>query len=794
MLLKPIFLCYHNFLCCSDKNDSMRIITTLLFIIFLALGVRGNSSIEKLKYDLRRIKNDSSRVSQYVKLSDAYRDVNSTKALDFANRANYISTKKKLPYIYIAQSLLQVAICQTDIYKLDSAFLNCNTALNIYMKHRHNVGIVKALNCQGRIYYSKANYSNALSSYNKALKVAQRFSNSKDLSLLYNNIGMVYMQIDDTDKAYIFIKKSIYVDSISKNKDAVEKGYVNLGMVFEQIAEYPKALSCYAKAYDISVELNNKRDMSKILSNIGNIYLSTKDYKNALKLFNKSILVKEKIGDAQGVANVYNNISVIYFSTKDYDSSLFYMNKALVVYKQLNDLQSVGRSYGNLGSIYVCLGDKIRAVDYISKGYKIRKSIGDIEGMSRSFFTLGELYYDDNVAYSILNFKKSLHLSKIAKLAKLETECYLKLSGLYEKLNKFSTSLAYYKLYHNNNDSIFNSKNQKMLLDLQTKYDTRFKDNELRISNKNAQIYKLNFEKSKIQVEYQKKIKCVFIIFFLLSFIIGIVYYLLFRYNKKRNLLLMSKNIEIETQKQEIYEQHKCLEKLNIELEQQKVLISLQNEKIRKELEHSLYASEVLYRENIQLRFDFLKNQLNPHFLFNTFSTLVSLISYKQDVAIKFTRSLSNVYRYMLSGNEKGLSRLHEEIEFANSYLFLISIRFDSNVRILFDINEADKSCYLPFLSLQLLIENAIKHNVISKSNPLTIEVKSADGEIVVTNNLQKKSYVEYSTNVGLNNIVNRYELLCSEKVCIIESSTHFTVRLPLIKSQISSEIYPLVN
>jgi sensor histidine kinase YesM len=189
--------------------------------------------------------------------------------------------------------------------------------------------------------------------------------------------------------------------------------------------------------------------------------------------------------------------------------------------------------------------------------------------------------------------------------------------------------------------------------------------------------------------------------------------------------------------------------------------------------------SEKLQKEGMAAKYESLKNQVNPHFLFNSLNALTNLVYEDQDKAAKFIKQLSQVYRYVLDTRDKEVVTLEEESSFLNSYLFLQQIRFGDKLRLSIAID--DVKTKLPPLVLQMLIENAIKHNVISEDNPLSIRVY-ADGEyLVVENNLQRKQVMaEESPGIGLENICKRYEFLTNKEVQI-QQTDKFVVRLPLI-------------
>ena len=185
-------------------------------------------------------------------------------------------------------------------------------------------------------------------------------------------------------------------------------------------------------------------------------------------------------------------------------------------------------------------------------------------------------------------------------------------------------------------------------------------------------------------------------------------------------------------------------------------------------------------------KFDALKNQLDPHFLFNSLNVLASLIDENPDQAQRFTTSLSKVYRYVLEQKDKELVSLKEELNFANTYIKLLKMRFENSIYFEFPETLSNEEAKVVPLSLQLLLENTIKHNIVNESNPLKIRIYEENGNLVVENNFQKKEVLSDRKGVGLQNIVNRYNVVTQRQVLIEQTEEFFRVKLPILTKQIS--------
>ncbi len=189
-----------------------------------------------------------------------------------------------------------------------------------------------------------------------------------------------------------------------------------------------------------------------------------------------------------------------------------------------------------------------------------------------------------------------------------------------------------------------------------------------------------------------------------------------------------------------------------------------------------------LQRDNLQSQFESLKNQVNPHFLFNSLNVLASLITVDADLAVNFTGQLSKTYRYILEHRSDDLVSLSTELEFMNAYLFLLNIRFTDKLKVNINLPEQYLCMKLPPLSLQLLIENAIKHNTFSVKNPLVINVFiDSDEYLTITNNHQQREKHLESTGIGLKNITDRFSYFTDKQAFFGIVGTDFVAKIPLL-------------
>ncbi len=185
-------------------------------------------------------------------------------------------------------------------------------------------------------------------------------------------------------------------------------------------------------------------------------------------------------------------------------------------------------------------------------------------------------------------------------------------------------------------------------------------------------------------------------------------------------------------------------------------------------------------------QFESLKNQLDPHFLFNSLNVLSSLIEENPDNAQRFTTSLSKVYRYVLEQRDKELVTVQEELAFAKTYMNLLKMRFENSISFELPNDFENIEARVVPLSLQLLLENCIKHNIVSEQKPLHIKIYIENNELIVENNKQKKEVLQDRKGVGLQNIVNRYAILTERKVAVYETDEVFRIKLPILTKQVN--------
>jgi len=204
---------------------------------------------------------------------------------------------------------------------------------------------------------------------------------------------------------------------------------------------------------------------------------------------------------------------------------------------------------------------------------------------------------------------------------------------------------------------------------------------------------------------------------------------------------------------------------------------------LNQEREYNLTRAEQLNIAKAQAELEALKNQIDPHFIFNSLNTLSFLITRDPQNARLYNDTLAKVYRYILGNKEKDLVLLREEVEFISNYFYLLKIRFSEAVNMEIEITDlAAEDFLIPPISMQALVENAIKHNEFTDLNPLTINVSVSSNYVVIRNAIKPKNYAPPTSKIGLNNLDNRYKLITKRNIIIENNFKFFTVKLPILK------------
>ena len=547
------------------------------------------------------------------------------------------------------------------------------------------------------------------------------------------------------------------------------KAFYNLATHYYYKGEPDSAVTYYLQGLPYRERTNDQKGIAATYGNLGLIYQDQGQYVRAMDYYRRSLEINERIGDISNLTSNYSNLAVLYQLMEDSAKVVEYSNKTLALYDPVKDRKSIGVTYNNLGVFYKQIGDFDKALEYQERSLLIRKEMNDRYGMAINHVNLATIYmrqgkYDVARAHTLESIDMFTALKDSASLA----NCYTTLGDIANYTGEHTDAvrwckpalasfeagkkvpeqmaackclyLAYKGLGDSPNALLFHER-LVMLEDSLDKDDARLAIERMTFRNRlQADSLAREEEKTRLELEHVQELgrrnRLTTII------LVGSMIMLLLALFFLGGMLYFQRNAE-------------RLKERTRELEKQQLI------------------SEV----------SLLRTQVNPHFLFNSLSILSSLVRVDAGLSEKFIDQLARSYRYILEQSEQPLVTLRTELGFIESYAFLLRIRFENKFDLDIRIPDEmlDKYKIAP-LTLQLLIENAVKHNRMSVQEPLIVNVGiNAAGQLEVSTNLQPRTTSSPSTGIGLKNIQNRYHLLTHQPVQAGESDGAFVVKRPLL-------------
>lgn len=514
-----------------------------------------------------------------------------------------------------------------------------------------------------------------------------------------------------------------------------------IGELSERKGDFETAFKQYSKAYTITDSLSIDSLQLKVFNFYGQYYSRKGEVEKGLEYFQRSKNLIEK-NDAYELANVNYNIGLSYVFLEKLDTAALLFKEGIEQAIKGKNKNSLALNYSGLFINY----SKKQQFDLAAKYGNMADSIFQQSGNNDARFSLqanlGVMAYDQkDFPKAIRHFKEAIHIAKLTNNTNALPDLYRNISVAYKDCNELNTAFQYFDTGYQQFVENISLEKTKITSDAEAKFQVDVKNKDLKILAQEKKLQELKLNK-------QNQFIFILVLLSLLAIALSIIFFRNSELRKKRNHIL--------------------------EIEKEKEIM------LRKNLE---YDNQALIQENLQTKYSSLKTQVNPHFLFNSLNSLSALITSNPERAEIFLEEMSTVYRYLLRSNEQELISLEEEISFIKSYAHLLKNRFDNGFQIHFEIEELFLHYKLPPLTLQLLLENAVKHNTLSEAEPLLVVFETTnDGILIVRNNLQKKNNQLFSNKIGLKNIVTKYELLKERTVRYEETTTEFIVYIPLIK------------
>jgi tetratricopeptide (TPR) repeat protein len=544
-----------------------------------------------------------------------------------------------------------------------------------------------------------------------------------------NSAGVYYYIKGDFAKSYSHFKKALDIFTELEDWPMASTLSGNIGLVLRNQGNNLAALDFFQKALAIDQQYGFSENLSTDYLHMGILFQDKGDYPKALEYFQKSLDLYTSEAKID-LAQIYNNIGAAYASMSPPDNprALEYFRKSLALRQEQGDKVAQAMTLHNLWEILSQMEQPEQARESLEKALDIYTSLGDKNGLANVWYDMGyyRLAQGDN-AGAMIWCRKALEAAREASgLLKQRDACQC-LYQAYKASGQTAKALEFHEQYKLLTDSL-----QREELDLRLS-QMEFSRAIL------ADSLAMEEEKLKTELSYQAELR-----------------------KKNRGVRIV------------------LLIALGLLLVTLAFLARMTYFQRRSEKYQSM--AQQLEKQQLINEVTLLKTQINPHFLFNSLSILSSLVHFDADLSEKFIQQLSRSYRYILEQRDQSLVSLRTELEFIEAYSFLLKIRFENKFDIKYELPEHALDQYkIAPLTLQLLIENAVKHNRMSTREPLIIRVDMQDGMLQVKNRMQVRSASTPSTGLGLENIRNSYALLSDRPVWAGEREGEFIVKVPLI-------------
>jgi len=418
----------------------------LILVVFCSVFVKlyaQNTTIDSLENLLQQhLKKDTIRVNLLNEIAYELHLIDIDKTIKYAEEAEELAGK--IDYAKgKAESLRLTGIYYFIKSDYSSALDSYLKALKIYVKFDLKSGISKCYNNIGIIYHSQGNYPEALDYYQKALKIKEELGDKAKIATSLNNIGSIYKNQSDYSKALEYYKKSLKIYLEAGDKYGISSCYNNIGVIHIEQGDYPKAIEYYNKSLIINRETGDITGIASCFNNIGIILIYQGDYPKALEYCQKALKIREKIGNKKEISISLINIGTIHKELGDCPKALEYFQKSLKMREELGDKWGISSCFSQIGDIYKDQEHHSKALDYYQKAFKIREELGDKSGISLSYTNIGNIYfYLADYPKALEYFRKSLTLSIEIGNKPIETLNYKRLGSLY--LKQKTIKKAYY--------------------------------------------------------------------------------------------------------------------------------------------------------------------------------------------------------------------------------------------------------------------------------------------------------------------------------------------------------------
>ncbi|MGY6562058.1 MAG: tetratricopeptide repeat protein [Luteibaculaceae bacterium] len=583
-----------------------------------------------------------------------------------------------------------------------------------------------------------------------SLNLSRAQSKNKSVSILSENLpdSVKVDLLVDLYSASVFGSLDTAL-AIIKQLEQIEGNYAkgntlnSYALYYKMKNDYFAALRYYQLSYEFYKEQKDNEGIAAALTGIAFVKgKKMQRYNEALENLNEALRIFINLNQNQSISSTYSNIASIYQEIGDYTLALVNHRNALDYLLPRGNPLLIATAHNNIATAYFKLKNyELSKANYL-RAFKLAEAQNNnlimasaSNGLARVLIQLNEL----KEAEKYLSL--SAQISENQKLTENKIKLYHNFYLLYQAQNNPQKALEYFLAHTKLRDSLENQNFVAEIFALQNQFETLEKDKEIELLQKEKDLQESRLKRQNL-ILVSASLSGLLLVIIILLLINNI------KKSRETNKLLVEKNrLTEENQKQ----------------------LSLVNHKLE--------------NENIVAQYETLKNQVNPHFLFNSLHVLSQLIEDSTEKATQFVNSFAKFYKSILQSDGEKLNPLSQEISILEDYLYLLKIRFEDKITTQIDDKLAQENSLLPALSLQMLVENAVKHNKLSSKSPLNIIIAKENDYLVIKNNLQRRETTPESTGIGIKNLKNRYKFFTDKTCQFQEEEGYFIAKIPLLKT-----------
>jgi tetratricopeptide (TPR) repeat protein len=503
----------------------------------------------------------------------------------------------------------------------------------------------------------------------------------------------------------------------------------------QNAGEMAASVKSYTRAYTLFDSLHNSKGITGALINLGVTHIILNKPATAREYFENGLKLGKDISD-QHLTKLYMNIGVTHDMEGRSELAISYYQKATASALRSNDYEAMAQIYHAIGIAYAMMHNFPESEKYELKALETEKLKPSPKLRSQVLGSMGSFYHEQKKYPEAEKYlADAIAIARAEKFWDVQLICYRELADVYREMGRNEDGMKLLDEYVTLKDSIDQLKADEVLADKETKF--------------RLDLHKRALELTEVRSDNRFRLALVLGLVCFLLLLLSFMFFRNYRLKQKANKLLALEKAQVETERQ-----------------------NLQQENL------------VLQQENMTAKFETLKNQINPHFLFNALNSLYALVESDPKKAQDFILQFSLMYRKVLAFNDLPVITLKQELELVNSYLYLQKIRFGENLRVTMDMDAQTLSYFIPPFTIQMLLENAVKHNVVSADDPLFVSIASdlQKAELRVTNSLSiRKAAETASTGTGLKNIIRRYEILSDRAPQFGIRNNRYEAVLPLL-------------